>query len=40
MKALLQNNRFRQLLHLAREGNDEAIADLWREFGFRMEASR
>lgn len=26
--------RFRQLFALAREGNAEAVADLWREYGF------
>jgi hypothetical protein len=28
--------RFYQLLALAEEGNDNAIADLFREFGFRF----
>jgi len=27
--------RFRQLLSLAREGNAEAVADLFRDFGFK-----
>lgn len=27
--------RFQQLCALASEGNDEAVADLFREFGFR-----
>ena len=25
--------RFEQLLALAREGNEDAVGDLWREFG-------
>jgi hypothetical protein len=28
--------RFRQLLQLAKDGNAEAVADLWREFGYRL----
>jgi hypothetical protein len=28
--------RFRQLCALASEGNAEAVADLWREYGFRF----
>jgi hypothetical protein len=28
--------RFLQLLDLAREGKEEAIADLWREYGFKF----
>lgn len=30
------DKRFRQLLDLARGGDAEAAADLWREFGFRV----
>lgn len=28
--------RFQQLLAAAREGDENAIADIWREFGFRF----
>ena len=31
------DKRFYQLLHLAREGNAKAIADLWKEYGFDFE---
>lgn len=29
--------RFQQLLSAARDGDENAIADLWREFSFRFE---
>ena len=29
-----RNQRFQQLLALAREGNEDAVGDLWREFHF------
>ncbi len=29
--------RFQQLYVLASEGNAEAVADLWQEYGFRFE---
>jgi len=29
--------RFQQLLQAARDGDENAVADLWREFGFRFE---
>jgi transcriptional regulator with XRE-family HTH domain len=32
----LGDDRFRQLLELSNEGNPEAAADLWREYGFRF----
>ena len=37
MKFPIRSLRFRQLFHLAREGNAEAIGDLWREFDFHFE---
>ena len=33
-KALERDPRFRQLLDLANDGNQEAIRDLWVEFGY------
>ena len=30
----LRDGRFEQLQDLAKEGNSEASADLWREYGF------
>lgn len=30
---MCDNNRIHQLVHLAREGNQEAAADLFKEFG-------
>ena len=32
-----RDQRFNELLDLAREGNAEAIADLWKEYGFDFE---
>ena len=32
-----RDERFNELLDLAREGNADAIADLWREYGFNFE---
>jgi len=31
-----RDKRFRQLLDMARNGDAEAAADLWREYGFRF----
>lgn len=31
-----RDRRFRQLLDMARGGDAEAVADLWREYGFRF----
>lgn len=32
-----RNPRFRQLLDMARDGDENAIGDLWREFQFDFE---
>jgi hypothetical protein len=32
----MRDPRFRQYLSLALEGNEEAIADLFREYGFKF----
>lgn len=37
MSAVKSSTRFHQLLDLALEANAEAAADLWLEFGFRVE---
>ena len=29
-----RDDRFRQLLDLAREGNEDAVGDVYREYGF------
>ncbi len=33
-RRIQRTDRFRILLSLAREGNEDAIGDLWREFNF------
>ena len=33
-RRIQRTDRFRTLLSLAREGNEDAIGDLWREFSF------
>ena len=31
-----RDQRFRQLLQLAQDGNQVAVTDLWREYGYRF----